>query len=435
MGVRYVLHRLIVCLQYWPQLAACYLLGVIARTGAIELAAWAGHDNDVWASLIMPMAGLARLGSFVAMFLVLRPAFPELKPVSSLVRVNIFGSVVMPFVAVYLAWKMFKEDWLAFEARSLVYRAGEAMAAPDPSRDLHPGTLPASPVVWLIIGAALLARLALNRIDEDRLPSWALVVRVYIDFLWVFLVLTFSVNKGLTLLIDPSGWIRQRRVVVWMNDVVDSIFGSFHPLQVVGNLAGDAARIVFGGAAIPLLWLAIAGIVYGISTQGSWQSAARRVGGRWADAVLDKTSGEREELSRRWKALPRKVQEQGRAEALDRIGKFRPVTDSLRLIAHAGIPALAAYVLAYLVLAWLDTSGSFYGAQLGPGYLFRGMAWLLGPHPISFWNGFGDTLVLISHLIIEPLRICLVAVMFGYCVRHASATVQEQAPAVAGSQP
>ena len=38
----------------------------------IELAAWAGHDNDVWASLIMPLAGIARLGSYVAMFLLLR---------------------------------------------------------------------------------------------------------------------------------------------------------------------------------------------------------------------------------------------------------------------------------------------------------------------------------------------------------------------------
>ena len=52
--------------RYWPQLAALYLVGLLGRRAAIELAAWAGWDNELWASLIMPFAGLARLGSFVA---------------------------------------------------------------------------------------------------------------------------------------------------------------------------------------------------------------------------------------------------------------------------------------------------------------------------------------------------------------------------------
>jgi hypothetical protein len=60
--VGYVLRPLTLWLRYWPQLAACYLLGLLGRRGAIELAAWAGHDNDFWASLIMPLAGMARLG-------------------------------------------------------------------------------------------------------------------------------------------------------------------------------------------------------------------------------------------------------------------------------------------------------------------------------------------------------------------------------------
>ena len=78
-------------------------------------------------------------------------------------------------------------------------------------------------------------------------------------------------------------------------------------------------------------------------------------------------------------------------------------------------------MLAYLGLAWLDMAGSFYRPQLGDGYLFRGMAWVLGPHPVEFWSGFEQTLSLISHLLIEPLRICLIAATFAYCVEHATA--------------
>lgn len=116
--------------RYFPQLAALYLLGWIGRKGAIELAAWVGWDNDVWASLIMPFAGLVRLGSYVAMFLVLRPAIPALAalPRRSAPSVDVFANIIVPFFAIYLAWKLFAEDWLDFETAALNYRVGDAMA-------------------------------------------------------------------------------------------------------------------------------------------------------------------------------------------------------------------------------------------------------------------------------------------------------------------
>ena len=120
----YVLRPFVLFLRYWPQLAACYVLGLLGRRGAIELAAWAGYDNDLWASLIMPLAGLARLGSYVAMFLVLRAGIPVLAalPRRSARHIDVFSTVVVPFFAIYLAWKLFAEDWLAFQNAALDYR-------------------------------------------------------------------------------------------------------------------------------------------------------------------------------------------------------------------------------------------------------------------------------------------------------------------------
>ena len=111
---------LVLWAQHLPQLAGCYLLGYLGRRGAIELAAWAGHDNDWWASLIMPLAGLCRLAAFVGMFLVLRPALPVLANYSprSARQINIFANIIVPFFAIYLAWQLFREDWLAVEARA-----------------------------------------------------------------------------------------------------------------------------------------------------------------------------------------------------------------------------------------------------------------------------------------------------------------------------
>ncbi len=55
---------------------------------------------------------------------------------------------------------------------------------------------------------------------------------------------------------------------------------------------------------------------------------------------------------------------------------------------------------------------------MGSGYLFRGMAWLLGPQPWPFWLGAVDSMALVSHLIVEPLRICLVAATLAYCLER-----------------
>ena len=87
--------------------------------------------------------------------------------------------------------------------------------------------------------------------------------------------------------------------------------------------------------------------------------------------------------------------------------------DWARLILHGGPMALAAYVLGYLLLAWLDTSGSFYTTSNDHGYLFRAIARLVGPNDPTLWHSFTPTVGLISQLIVVPLRITLIATTFG----------------------
>jgi hypothetical protein len=74
--------------------------------------------------------------------------------------------------------------------------------------------------------------------------------------------------------------------------------------------------------------------------------------------------------------------------------------------------------LAYLGLSWLDMAGAFYHPEVSIGYLFRFGAWILGPHPLSFWNGYADTIALVSHIVVEPLRVCLIASMVAYCLEQ-----------------
>ncbi len=178
MPVHYLLRPLALWWRYWPQLAAIYLLGVLARRGVVELAAWVGWDDDGWASLIMPLAGLVRLATYVGMFMVLRSALPALAalPRRPLRSVDVFTNVVVPFFAIYLAWQLFKEDWLAFSQRALDYRIEETVTTAlttGESSDFDPNTVPVSTITWVLIVSALVVRYVLT-IAKDRLPGWML---------------------------------------------------------------------------------------------------------------------------------------------------------------------------------------------------------------------------------------------------------------------
>jgi hypothetical protein len=282
---------------------------------------------------------------------------------------------------------------------------------------LHPDSLPVTGTTWVVIGVALTARYALSWAGA-RLPSWFLAIRVYVDALWVFLVLTLSVNKGLSILLDPAGWVAERRIVVWFTETRESAFSHFQPLEVAWDTAMWALRTVFGGAAVPLVWLAVAGIVYGVSAGADWRAVARQIARDRAASVLARNAERQKRLHTGWQRVPGRLRREAGHYAESQLGKFKPIADSARLLLHGGVLALSVYVLAYLGLAWLDMSGSFYRGQLGSGYLFRGMAWLIGPGPQQFWDGVYDALTLVSHLIVEPLRICLIAVTLAYCLQR-----------------
>jgi hypothetical protein len=419
--VRYLLRPFDLWWRHFPQLAALYLLGWLGRKGAIELAAYVGWDNDVWASLIMPFAGLARLGSYIAMFLVLRSAVPALAalPRRSARTVDVFATIIVPFFAIYLAWKLFAEDWLDFETAALDYRIGAAMTRAletGQSSGLHPDQLPVSGATWVIIASALVLRYVLGKFKES-LPRWVIAVRVYVDALWVFLTVSFAASQGASFLINPMGWIGERRIVVWANTTRAELFSHFRPLEALWDAAMAVLRTAFGGATIPLLWLAVAGIIYGV-TMPDWRGAARRVVGDRADQVFDRAAVGRKKFTERGWHVDQTVGKRSLRWVRARMGNYNDIADSARLILHGGVLGLTLYIFGYLGLAWLDMSGAFYHPEVGLGYLFRFIAWILGPHPITFWNGFSDTIALISHAIIEPLRVCLIASTVAYCLEQ-----------------
>src|SRR4029079_18743276 len=206
------------------------------------------------------------------------------------------------------------EDWLDFETAALNYRIGDAMTRAlqtGESSGLHPAQLPVSGATWVIIASALVLRYVLGKFKES-LPGWVIAVRVYVDAMWVFLTVSFAASQGASFLINPMGWIGERRIVVWANTTRAELFSHFRPLEALWDAALAVVRTAFGGATIPLLWLPAGGslfrrartplrgravprILCGVPVPG-WRGAARRVVGDRADRVFDRAAAGRKKF-------------------------------------------------------------------------------------------------------------------------------------------
>src|SRR6478735_2581941 len=101
----------------WPRLLAWYLAGWLARYLIIELAGTIGVNSTLGAFLVLPLAALARLVSFIAMFLTMRDAMPNYSSLTGAQRPQFMSSVlaaILPFFLFYAAWGFLKDDVVAY---------------------------------------------------------------------------------------------------------------------------------------------------------------------------------------------------------------------------------------------------------------------------------------------------------------------------------
>lgn len=425
--------------MYLPQLAACYLLGLLGRSAAIALAGRLGAHNELWADVIMPFAGFARLASFVAMFMVLRSAIPALErlPRTTASSVDIFSNIVAPFFAIYIAWQMLKADWTAYKEISLFYMYGNGGG--DKITPLTPGDIPVSNNVWILIIGAFALQYILKW-TESRTPKWFIGIRLYLQVFWVFLVASFAANRGLTFILEPSKWFGERRFVVWFNTTKEHLIQEFEPFRIGWAAVSTVWHLIWDVAGMPLLWLVIAGIVYGVASGATWRGVARRVVGEPGAALVSRVTPAQArlqaELQRRLAIAPptliEKVWAWIKAQVLAQFGKYGSIVQSARPILHAGLVALSVYILAFVGLAWLSVTDSFYRLQVETGYLTRAFAWLAGWHDEVFWRGPGEILFMLAATLVSTLRTCLVASTYAYCVEKIEAAEAEHVSAEDG---
>lgn len=368
--------------MHWPAMLAWYLAGTLGWYLSIELAGFVGAYSSVGGTLLLPVAILCRLIAFVAMLLVARDGMRELRVVAPLpedgaARRSAFldGLLagILPFFAFYAAWGFLQDDASAYFTRVLEVNLGLEEAVSDG----EVGWLSVGPVSIVLLIVAFTARWLLGRY-RARLPKAVGILAAYLEALWIYLSLVVikDVLDGI------GGWVQQRQAMVWLGDIRETIAQGFAPLAFVWEgiewLIGEAGGIIL----LPVAWLVIAGVVYGQAV------APERLKIRVAllDGVQD-----------RYRSIPARLRRRLGDVWASVTARFRPIWSALLLMWRAGPMLIASYVLFYAVVVAMERLLGLAATRI------------VGPHEEAFWFANMELITLAVPLIIEPLRVSLVA--------------------------
>ncbi|OUE09438.1 hypothetical protein CMsap09_10880 [Clavibacter michiganensis] len=390
----------------WPALLAWYLAGWLGHYLLIQLAAELGARSALAGLLVLPLAILARLGAFIAMFLVLRDELPAFAGAAAAGRdavdrgpllrrgqraADLLLVSILPFFAFYASWKLLADDTVQY-ATTALRRIDYFEELPVGGRVLDVA-LDARTVA--VVGLAFAGRFLLKRYAE-RLPRWTALVAVYLESVWVYLTLFLLTQYQER----AREWIDTRAASAWAADVRAGLTGYLEPLAVlwdgIGWVLGQVGDVVL----LPIAWLTLAGVVYGRALA---QAAARR---RAADPSRALDRGYLR-VADRVRALPGGVRRRAAEVGEDLLSRWRPLVDAVRLIWRAGVLSMGVFVLAYAVV------------EAGSSWLLLGAVRAIGPHDlVTWWMNVDDLLGFGVDVVLEPLRICLIAAAYDLCLRR-----------------
>lgn len=370
-------------------LLAWFFAGWLAHTALVRLAGWAGNYEALFGLLILPLAVVVKLASYVGMFLSLRPALTHFERLDRLAASGGTARAtltqrwaptvvtgLLPFLVIYIAWGMIVDDVTAYGDASW-----DQYSDPDlPNRPLSI-TIGVMSISFVVIAFAL--RFVLGRFSK-RLPAWVGAFTAYLEAAWLITAALAlkSILEGV-----PE-WFATRRMFGWIVDGIAQLRLDFAWFAVVGDVVTWILGAVGDVLVQPLAWLALAAIVYASALPRRRPSASARA------------SRMRESAARRWARLPRPVRRLGESLSSSFRERWEPIATALSLIWRNGPLELGIYVLAFAVV----TAGTQWLKVLTYS--------LIGPHEIGWWIGADDPLGLLNSAITVPLLIVVVAAAF-----------------------
>lgn len=282
------------------------------------------------------------------------------------------GRALFLFVVIYVAWGMYTADVRAFARADIERNLDSPAHGSVAGRALDIGD------VWIALVAVAVAgglRFWLERYRDKRMLS---VLTAYFETAFNL----FAVSSILLLAGEGADWLSHRRV--WPG-------GDTPNVAILG--------VAFSTLALPLVWLAMAAVAYGIGIEVDDHRAALEgtrlhrlaMASEKHGTLTRVTAGQRE----RWV----------------------PLVFATRLILRAGVPALGLFCLCYVAV------------DAAVAYGFRGALHLIGPdHDPAAWKLILVPLEFARELVRNVLHVALLAAAVELV---ADVTVESEAPEAA----
>ncbi|MUM18165.1 hypothetical protein FZI91_03395 [Mycobacterium sp. CBMA271] len=412
------------------QLIAIYLVGWMVRYGIVQLAvAVAVKHGMIWGDFILPLSPLTMLLTYLGMFWVLRPyIFPDTADTGVEEFLKTALEILLPAFAIFVLWKLQMRDAWNFDHQAVLQIAEEHLAGSyTRSNEVNARematvgqlTNPSTSVLTLIVVSLLAVRRILIAV-ANRLPKWTIFPRLYVESAWIYI---FFIASAAAIYGSPR-WMNERKVVVWYHEQKQAVLEHLGPVADVIRWVAEHTAGATQAILAPLSWFVIAGLAYAQTNTSTWGNASRAIlGQRHFDRLAGITRKPVATVQSQWQKLPAVVRSRTDEIRSTVLGTFDHIRDALRLALQTGPLPVALYIVMFATLVLLYPTDTFFDATISDGYLWRGLAYLFGPHEYAWWTSREATIRLFIGAAIEPIRICLIAGMYWFCARIADQVI------------
>lgn len=402
-----------------PMIMGVYLLGWLGTELTVRVAVIAG-DISPWLALVL--FAFSFVWTLVAAILILTLAGRELgirqllpedeREVddrdTSLTR--LIAVTLLPFLGMYAAFgqvqqaanRLVTQQWVRY---GFLSDQQTVLGALYDLASKHLGWL-----IALIVGIYLSRRFLDYVADRTGLRILRLVV-VLIESFFMLMVIMGGIRVFQTFQV----WLRNRAVLQWLVEIQNAIarLVMINVPEIVSRawalVTDQIWPLVVDVLAQPLLWLAVAALVFGsrvLSLAELWrkgQPYATRIPGATAFARYREKRAFRRigPAPRGVRLAASRVQEAFFGDIDD---KYLPALHSFRLVLRAGPIFLGCYVFMYNLVI------------IAQNYLERLLHLIVGGHEGQFWVRWEPVFDLVQDAVVEPIRLCLLAVAFRRCL-------------------
>ena len=392
-------------LVWWrclPRLLVTAMLGWLGYRIFVQLAAMVVDASAWWSLLMLSMGFVVRLSAIIIGLriagrqLQIPRAVPQAGDSDEGSISQLLSRTLLPFLGIYAVFDVVTDAANDIQVNYYVF-SGLTFERPVLSQ-LNPQGAGVLLIVGVLVGLYVARRLIEWWFERSGWRPLGLLAALIEGFFLLIVVLS-----GRQLVVSIMRWVDGRTFRVWLDYPGWGIRQLFAGLGLdISELLQDLGALwsgilwpgVTGMVVEPMLWLALASLVFGsqvLSTADLWRRGRPVVVGRRAQIGL----GDRQ------RRLTLEFQEAFFGDLND---KYLPTFHALRLVLGVGSTFFAAFILCYGMLT------------TGEDWLRRGLHALLGGHPAGFWSVAGPPIDLIVEVLAEPLRWVLLATAFHACL-------------------